>query len=116
IWERAWISHFIRMVFSGMAMHASEISRRRFLASTALGACSLSCVNSFAAATRKLTINLVCGNIAVNANQVEAIELAHDFGFESVEAMPSFLASIEGGKLEELLGTMKSRNLSWGAA
>jgi sugar phosphate isomerase/epimerase len=98
-------------------MHASEISRRRFLASAALGACSLSCVNSFAAAAnRKMTINLVCGNIGVNANQVEAIELAHDFGFESVEAMPGFLASIEGGKLEELLGTMKSRNLSWGAA
>ena len=97
-------------------MHASEISRRRFLASAALGACSLSCVNSFAAATRKMTINLVCGNIGVNANQVEAIELAHDFGFESVEAMPNFLASIEDGKLEELLSTMKSRNLSWGAA
>jgi len=65
---------------------------------------------------RKMTINLVCGNIGVNANQLEAIELAHAFGFESVEANPYYLAALEEEKLKELLERMRSRNLVWGAA
>src|SRR5687767_5887394 len=65
---------------------------------------------------RKMTINLVCGSIGVNANQLEAIELAHSYGFESVEAMPAFLASLEKAQLEEILANMKSKSVSWGAA
>jgi sugar phosphate isomerase/epimerase len=65
---------------------------------------------------RKMTINLMCGMIGVQANQRAAVELAHAHGFESVEAMPNDLARMSGAELEELLAGMKSKNIVFGAA
>ena len=69
-----------------------------------------------AAAPRKMTINLMCGMIGVQADQRTAIELAHAHGFESVEVMPGDLARLSDQELQELLAAMKSKNISFGAA
>jgi sugar phosphate isomerase/epimerase len=92
----------------------SALSRRRFLQTISASALLLPITVS--GATRKMTMNLVCGNIGVQANQLEAIELAHVHGFESVEPNPQFLAALDPGKLGELLDTLRSKNISWGSA
>jgi sugar phosphate isomerase/epimerase len=68
------------------------------------------------ASGRKMTIHLVCGAIGVRANQTEAIDLAHRFGFESVEARDDYLAGLSDGQVQELLADMKKKNLVWGSA
>src|SRR5688572_16150228 len=68
------------------------------------------------AANRKMTINLMCGMIGVRADQRTAIELAHAHGFESVEAMPSDLARMSADEVKELVASMKSKNLVFGAS
>jgi len=68
------------------------------------------------ATTRKMTINLMCGMIGVQANQRAAIELAHAHGFESVEAMPNDLARLNADEVKELVDGMKSKNLLFGAS
>ena len=65
---------------------------------------------------RKMTINLMCGMIGVQANQRAAIELAHAHGFESVEAMPNDLARMNADEVKELVDGMKSKNLVFGAS
>jgi sugar phosphate isomerase/epimerase len=65
---------------------------------------------------RRMSINLVCGAIGVQADQRSAVELAHAHGFESVEAMPSDLARMSPEEVKELLAGMKSKNLGFGAA
>lgn len=65
---------------------------------------------------RKLTMDLACGSIGVSANQLEAIELAHRFGFESVGADGGYLAALPEDKLAALLADLKAKNLVWGAA
>jgi sugar phosphate isomerase/epimerase len=65
---------------------------------------------------RRMTINLMPGMIGVRANQVEAIELAHAHGFESVEAMGGELAQMSGDQITELLSMMRSKNVIFGAA
>jgi sugar phosphate isomerase/epimerase len=65
---------------------------------------------------RKMTISLSCGSIGVSANQREAIRLAAQHGFESVEPYPEYLASLGEAELGELLAQMKSKQLSFGAA
>src|SRR5687768_7932142 len=69
-----------------------------------------------APARRKMTINLVCGMIGVQANQRAAIDLAHAHGFESVEAMPNDLARMTAGEVKDLVAGMKSKNLVFGAS
>ena len=65
---------------------------------------------------RKFTMDLRCGAIGVRANQREAIELAHRYGFESVEPSAHFLAKLPDGELDELLADLKAKQLVWGAA
>ncbi len=67
-------------------------------------------------ASRKMTINLVCGAIGVQANQHEAIALAAKHGFESVEARPFELAKLDDSSLEKVLVSLRSLKLSWGTA
>jgi len=96
-----------------------KISRRN-----ALGALSASVVFGAAgwlrAADRpvshRMTTNLMCGMIGVQANQKAAIDLAHAHGFESVEAMPGDLARMSADEVKGLLAGMKSKNLVFGAA
>jgi sugar phosphate isomerase/epimerase len=65
---------------------------------------------------RKMTIDLVCGNIGVSANQREAIELAARHGFESVGADGAFLASLSDDQVPELKSFMKAKGIVFGAA
>lgn len=63
---------------------------------------------------RKFTLNLMCLRIGIQADQYRAIELAHRFGFESVEAQVGQLADMDQGELEALLESMKEKDLVWG--
>jgi sugar phosphate isomerase/epimerase len=101
----------------------SKINRRTFLHRTAqravmasLLSSGLSNLSGAETKKRKMTLDLVCGNIGVSASHLEAIELAARYGFESVGADGAYLASIDGNQLAELKSTMKSKNLVFGAA
>jgi len=65
---------------------------------------------------RKMTLNLVCGAIGVKASQTRAIELAAQYGFESVEAQPSYLADLSRSELDALKAELKRKRLVWGTA
>jgi sugar phosphate isomerase/epimerase len=95
------------------------IHRRSFLkqiAAAGLLASAGSPLLTRAANMRKMTIDLTWGAIGVKANQIQAIELAHRFGFESVAADASYLASLSGDSLRSLVTELKSKRLSWGAS
>lgn len=65
---------------------------------------------------RQMTINLVCGNIGVSADQVQAIDLAQRHGFESVEANGEYLASLSDEQAHDLAANMKAKGIVFGAA
>ncbi len=65
---------------------------------------------------REMTICLVGGAIGVEANQLEAIELAARHGFESVEARPHELVELSDDELGNVLARLKTANLQWGTA
>jgi sugar phosphate isomerase/epimerase len=100
-----------------------ELHRRQFLQNLAavglttasLAACSR---RSNAAEPRKrsFTVDLACGMIGVKADGREAIELAQQYGFESVAPSPSFLAKLSDDEMQKLLANMKAKRLTWGAA
>lgn len=101
----------------------AELTRRQFIHRAALGtvAASLACrlASTIPAAepkNRKMTIDLVCGNLGVSANQREAIELATRHGFESVGADGGYLASQSQEQLAELKAVLKEKGLRFGAA
>lgn len=98
------------------------LDRRHFLQNlTALGltTASLAMVQRATAAQqrkRRFTMDLTCGAIGVKADGREAIELAQQFGFESVAPSSSFLAKLSADELQKLLADMKAKKLAWGAA
>lgn len=100
----------------------TEINRRGFLRTAAVASASaagicLSRGTAFAGEKkRKFTMDLVCGAIGVRADQRQAIDLAHKYGFESVAPSAQSLARLSDGEMEELLGTLKEKNLIWGSA
>jgi len=65
---------------------------------------------------RRMTIDLVCGAIGVQASPREAIELAHRFGFESVAPDAGFLGGLSDGDLQGLIADMKAKKLVFGVA
>jgi len=65
---------------------------------------------------RKMTCDLVCGNLGISASQLEAIDLAARHRFESVGADASYLASLDAGQAEDLKSSLKSKGLVFGAA
>jgi sugar phosphate isomerase/epimerase len=96
------------------------LNRRQFLTTTSMalaaaGQSLLPGANAPAAA-RQMTLCLAPGSIGVQANQVETIRLAHQFGFESVEANGGYLAGLTDAQLGDLLADMKTKNLVFGAA
>jgi sugar phosphate isomerase/epimerase len=97
-------------------------SRRMFLkGAAALGAASLipaslSPTLAGSAPKRKMTIWLSAGAIGVRADQLEAIDLAHRHGFESVDPFGDYLASLSKEQLEDLLASIKVKGLVFGAA
>ena len=76
----------------------------------------LSSAHAADSAKRRMTINLSPGSIGVSANQVQAIALAHRYGFESVDAAGDFLGSLSDDQLKELLADMKSKGVVFGSA
>ncbi|MGO8929618.1 MAG: sugar phosphate isomerase/epimerase family protein [Limisphaerales bacterium] len=96
-------------------------NRRQFIhqttiASLAGGAFFASFSEAAEVKQRKMTIDLVCGNIGVSANQREATELAARHGFESVGADGAFLASLSDDQVPELKSFMKAKGIVFGAA
>jgi sugar phosphate isomerase/epimerase len=67
-------------------------------------------------ARRRMTIDLVCGNLGVKATQREAIDLAQRHGFESVFPDAGELARLSEPELQDILADLKARRLVFGAA
>jgi sugar phosphate isomerase/epimerase len=101
----------------------SKVNRREFLNRTTRGALMAGFMTSgllnLPAAetkTRKMTVDLVCGNLGISASQSEAIDLAARHGFESVGADGNYLASLSGDQSNDLKSLLKSRGLVFGAS
>tara|TARA_B110000037_G_scaffold152739_1_gene172236 strand:+ start:521 stop:1477 length:957 start_codon:yes stop_codon:yes gene_type:complete len=98
------------------------MNRRSFVAKSALTGLAATVASSpltiaqSRSPKRKMTINLVCGAIGVKASQERAIELAHEYGFESVEANGSYLSSLGTGEMQALKKDLRSKNLVWGTS
>jgi sugar phosphate isomerase/epimerase len=93
-----------------------QFIRQTMIASLAGGGLLASLSDAAEVKQRKMTIDLVCGNIGVSANQREAIELAARYGFESVGADGTFLASLSDDQVPELKSFMKAKGIVFGAA
>lgn len=100
----------------------ADLNRRTFLKTASAAAFSGASVfglrpaGAAEAAKRRFTMDLRCGAIGVRADQREAIRLAHQYGFESVEPSAQFLAKLSDGQLQELLADLEANSLAWGAA
>jgi sugar phosphate isomerase/epimerase len=68
------------------------------------------------AARRKFTMDLTGGAIGVRAGQIDAINLAHKHGFESVAPDSGYLASLDNSRRSDLSALMKEKKIVWGAA
>jgi sugar phosphate isomerase/epimerase len=96
-------------------------TRRQFIHSTIglatwTAAARLDSAVSGQTPARKLTLNLVCGMIGVNArSQAEVNALAHKHGFESVEARADDLMRMSAADVAALREDMQSKRLVWGA-
>lgn len=91
-----------------------QTASRAAAATAAVGALPL---GAFAQQPRtRMTINLVCGAIGVEARtQADVNALAVKHGFQSVEALGGELAGMSRTQLEDLLGSMKQNRIVFGA-
>jgi sugar phosphate isomerase/epimerase len=98
----------------------NRLNRRQFLGTAAaLSACALADRIPLRAAippNRKMTICLSCGAIGVSADQLEAIRLAAQYGFESVEPSAEYLAKLGDAQISDLTAGMKSKGIVFGTA
>jgi len=97
----------------------TEIARREFISKTAAGVVVLAGAGSalrIASSARKMTICFSGGAIGISANQRECVELAAQYGFESVEAHGSYLAGLTDEQMTELKSFMASKRIVFGAA
>jgi sugar phosphate isomerase/epimerase len=95
------------------------VDRRTFLQVAAAGVAAGALTGRAMAAEqprRKFTMAFTPGSIGVKADQREAIRLAHEYGFESVEPSAHFLAGLSDDDLAALLADLKAKNLVWAAA
>ncbi|MCB1123901.1 MAG: sugar phosphate isomerase/epimerase [Verrucomicrobiae bacterium] len=98
------------------------MNRRDFLKTTGVAAAATtlpSTQNLFAAhheMKRKFTINFVGGALGIKADQKHAIELASQYGFESVEAQAPYLAGLSKGELDDILGDMAKKKITFGSS
>src|SRR5262249_48959133 len=103
-----------------VGMTRRPLSRREFLQAVgAAGMAGAARVASGAAghgSGRKMTMDLVCGNLGVKADLPAAIALAHEHRFESVAPDAGHLGRLSKDQRAELLGDLKSKGLTWGAA
>jgi sugar phosphate isomerase/epimerase len=68
------------------------------------------------AAGGKMTMDLVCGNLGAGVDLPTAVALAHEHGFGSIGPDADALGRLSDGQLSDLLGDMKAKGLTWGAA
>jgi sugar phosphate isomerase/epimerase len=65
---------------------------------------------------RRMTIDLICGNLGVKATQREAIDLARRHGFESVFPDAGELARLSDAEVQQVRADLKAAGLVFGAA
>jgi sugar phosphate isomerase/epimerase len=98
-----------------------EISRRRFLSTSALIA-GLSQLGRTrldaddAPLARKFYMDLSCSRIGVKATFPEAMDLAIRHGFEAVDPDAKHFGQLSDSQISELLGEMKAKKLRFGPA
>jgi sugar phosphate isomerase/epimerase len=85
------------------------MNRRTFLAVTAVA-------SQVRASVRGMQLHLSCGALGIKASQREAIDLAAGHGFDAVDADGKYLGGLSHGELQELLGYMQSKKISWALA
>ncbi len=73
-------------------------------------------VRSAERSSRRMTLSLSCGRIGVRASQLEAIELARQFGFESVDPQAAYLEQLSDDSLQDLIAGMKQQRVEFAAA
>lgn len=88
-------------------------SNRREFVYRGLAVAAAAAMGNAQAATRKFTIAFVPGSIGIKADQGRSIELAAEYGFESVQPFGPQLLNEGVGRYVEAL---KSNNLKWAAA
>lgn len=93
------------------------MNRRHFVRSSlALAAALPVAAHAATAPARKFTLALTPGSIGVAVkNQLELNALASRHGFESVEPRGAELAGASPAQLEEILGDLAAKKLSWSA-
>lgn len=95
------------------------IDRRTLITTAAVSALGLAVPSRTKAAensSRRFSLDLRCGSIGVKANQVEAIELALQHGFESVTPAPGYLSKLSSEERSSIADKLAARDLRWGAA
>jgi sugar phosphate isomerase/epimerase len=101
-------------------MTTRSLSRRGFF--QAVGAAGVAGIARIASGAsghgtgRKMTMDLVCGNLGVQADLPTAMALAHQNGFESVAPDAGHLGRLSDGQLADLVADLKGKGLTWGAA
>ena len=63
-----------------------------------------------------MSLHLSCGAIGVKATQIEAIDYAARFGFDSVDADGRYLGSLAGADVTRLLDGMREKKVTWAIA
>lgn len=65
---------------------------------------------------RKFTLDLTPGSIGVQAQFPQLVDLAAQYGFESIAPDPDYLLGLSNASREDLLARMKDKKLVWGSA
>lgn len=71
---------------------------------------------AFAAPRTKMTIHLSAGSIGVKADQHQALDYAHRFGYEAIDAQTGFLSALDDAKLRDFRAEMQAKNIVWGTS
>jgi len=92
------------------------MNRRQFIKTVSLSALLKYSAAIFAQKPKRLMkISLNCGNIGVNADLTEAINLARKYGFEAIDFNAGAIAAMNRDEMDRVVGLMKDSNLVWGA-
>jgi sugar phosphate isomerase/epimerase len=71
---------------------------------------------AFAAPRTKMTIHLSAGAIGVKADQRQALDFAHRFGYEAIDAQAGLLAAMDDAQLRDFRAEMQAKGIVWGTA
>lgn len=95
------------------------LSRRDFLTRVLPAVAATALVKPLGAAApatgeRRMKLCLTPGSIGVTATQLEAIELAAQYGFEAVEPFGNYLAGLSLEQLRDVVALLQKKQLAWG--